>query len=229
MFATLLEILLVYLIVQTTIILFIAPFYLLYRKKQVPADGPKVGFSQHLEQFFASKYANWLVFFWAAGEAVVWFVVPEFLLLLVVFMRIRSKRQLLFYDIYGTAAGTLVAMVMHLSHAQIIGLPFIKPEMLTHVQRWFDEWGIFGLLHQPFSGVPYKVFTHMAADYQFFLPAFIIFAVIVRISRYWIGYVIFSSLYPVLHRFVYRNYLPLFFIATAIFSVLLYRVYSSFA
>ena len=37
-----------------------------------------------------------------------------------------------------------------------------------------------------------------------------------------------GHIYPVFHRWVYKNYLPLFFIATFIFSVLLYKVYNSY-
>ena len=217
-----------YIFVQACLVLFALPFYLLYRRKHIKAENKDFGFNWHMENFFSSRYANWLVFFWAAGEALAWFIIPEFLLLLLVFMRIRRKRELLYYDIYGTTAGTLAAYLIHLSPAAVAKLPYIQPSMVKQVQVWYDSHGILGMIFQPFSGVPYKVFTYLAADYHLFLPAFLIFAVLVRISRYYIAYIILSSIYPYLHKYVYRNYLRLLIAATFIFSLMLYKVYHAY-
>jgi membrane protein YqaA with SNARE-associated domain len=163
------------------------------------------------------------------GEALIWFVIPEFLLLMIVFMRIRRKRELLYYDIYGTAAGTLIAYIAHLPVQSIEKLPYIQTEMVTQVKSWYDDQGIFALIHQPFSGVPYKVFTHLAPEYGFFLPLFLLFAVVVRISRYYIAYVILINIYPVLHKYVYRNYVRVAIIGTLIFSLMLWKVYTAYS
>jgi membrane protein YqaA with SNARE-associated domain len=228
MFDTLLKVILNYLIVQVCIVLFILPFYWLYRRKHLPQGEVKVSLNQHIENFFTSRYANWLVFFWAMGEAVVWFVIPEFLLILLIYMRIQRKRELLYYDIYGTAAGTLLAFLIRLPEHSIDKLPYIQPRMVAQVRSWFDAHGIFGLVYQPFSGVPYKVFTHLAPHYHFFILSFLIFAIIVRISRYYLLYLLLSSIYPVLHKYVYKNYVRVFLGATFIFSLILLKVYVSY-
>jgi hypothetical protein len=207
---------------------FAAPFYGLYRRRYVPDGQVRVSFSRHLELFFESRYANWLVFAWALGEAVVWFVIPEFLLLLLVFMRNQRKGELLVYDIAGTAVGAVAAYFIHLPVSAIIRLPYIQPNMVRQVQHWYDHFGVWGLAFQPFSGVPFKVFTHLAAGYHFWLVGFVAVAVAFRISRYYISYAIFNAIFPFLHARVYRNYVPLFFVATFIFSVLLLRVWSIF-
>jgi membrane protein YqaA with SNARE-associated domain len=217
-----------YLLVQACIILFMAPFYYFYWRTHVKGGEVKVDLNRHLELFFSSKYANWLIFFWAMGEALIWFVIPEFLLILLIFMRVKRKRELLFYDIYGTATGTLIAFVVHIPERFVDKLPYIQPAMVGQVKQWFNTQGIFGLIHQPFSGVPYKVFTHLAPHYHFFFLAFLVFAILVRISRYYFAYVLLSSIYPILHKYVYRNYIKLFLIATFIFSILLLEVYSEF-
>ncbi len=217
-----------YLIVQVSIILFMAPFYLLYRRKHVASGGPQISFNRHLEYFFTSSYANWLVFFWAMGEALIWFVIPEFLLILLVFMRIQRKRQLLYYDIAGTAAGTLTAFIVNLPERFIDKLPYVQPNMVLQVKHWFNAHGVLGLIYQPFSGVPYKVFTHLAHDYHFFILAFLILAIVARISRYYIVYLLLTSAYPFLHKYVYRNYVRLFLVATFVFSILLLRIYDSY-
>lgn len=225
---TLVLILLNYLFILAAIILFVCPFYLVFRKYRQKPISIKLT-NQEMEDFFQSKQANWLVFFWAFGEALVWFVIPEFLLLLVIFMRINRKRELLLYDIYGTTAGALVAYALYLPVHLIDKLPYIQPKMVEQTQVWFQQHGILGLVYQPFSGVPYKVFTFLAPHYHFFILTFVVVAVVVRIARYYIFFAMFSLIYPVLHKYVYRNYLKLVLVVIFIFSILLFRVYQSYA
>lgn len=220
-------VLLNYLLVLVAIAVFTAPFYAAYRWRRKAEPGQNVNLE--FERFFGSHQANWLVFCWAFGEALVWFVIPEFLLLLVIFMRLRRKRELLFFDIYGTAAGSAVAYAINLPVRLIDKLPYIQPKMVAQTQSWYHQHGLLGLVYQPFSGVPYKVFTFLAPHYHFFILAFLAVAIIVRVARYYIFFSIFSLLYPVLHKRVYRNYLRLVVVAIFIFSVLLLRVYHSYS
>jgi len=48
----------------------------------------------------------------------------------------------------------------------------------------------------------------------------------VRIARYIVFYAMFTTIYPVMHRVVYRHYVALFLAATAVFSLMLLKVYS---
>lgn len=215
-----------YLFIQSAILLFFAPFYLGHLYKYKKYDKTKLTISEHLEKFFVSQQANYLMMSWAALEAIIWFVIPEYLLLLLVFLRIKRKVQLVIYDIYGTILGTIIAFLLPIhSTTDILNIPYLQPNMIKQVQVWYEHLGIFGLFFQPFSGVPYKVFTLTAQSYHFFLPWFILLAVLVRISRYYFFYIIFTNIYPFLHRFVYKNYVPLFFIAGFLFTIALLKVY----
>jgi membrane protein YqaA with SNARE-associated domain len=229
MLAAVLKIIANYVFVQSCIILFMLPFYAVYRRRYTIDGNAKAGLNQHLENFFLSKQANYLVFFWAMGEALVWFVIPEFLLLLMIFMRIRRKKELLVYDVAGTVTGTVIAFFANASYATIAHLPYIQTAMINQTLAWYHQLGVWGMIYQPFSGVPYKVFTLTAANFHFFLPYFIVVAVLVRMSRYLIAYGLFIVLYPGLHRYVKRNYVWLFLVATFIFSALLLRVSDSYA
>lgn len=213
-----------YLLITVCIIAFTLPFLAWYLWRNKPEAPHSINTT--LEDFFTSNQANWLVFCWAATEAIVWFVIPEFLLLLVIFMRIRHKRQMLLYDIGGTAAGTIVAFVIRLPEHTLAHLPYIQEKMIAQTRAWYDHYGIMGLANQPFSGVPYKVFTHLAWEYRYNFFLFIIVAVVVRMFRYVVAYGLFISLYPKLHKIVRRNYLPLAAVAIAVFSVLLLKTYN---
>ena len=217
-----------FIIVFCSIIIFILPFFIWYwvgHKESLKT----LGLNRYLENFFSSKQANWLVFSWAATEAVIWFVIPEFLLLLVIFMRVHNKRKMVIYDIAGTVAGTIAAIWLRLPEKYISSLPYIQDKMVEQAKIWFNDLGIFGLLYQPFSGVPYKVFTNLSWQYEFNIIVFLIVAIAVRIFRYIVVYGLFLALYPKLHKIVYRHYIPLFIVATAVFSVLLYKAYIAYS
>jgi membrane protein YqaA with SNARE-associated domain len=210
--------------------LFFAPFVALFwwRNREIIRQ-KKPHFNYFMERFFLSHEADALVFCWAAAEAIAWFIIPEFLLFLVIFMRIHRKFDLLKYDLLGTIAGSIVAILWRLPQSVFLHLPYIRPKMISQVQTWYQQHGIWGLLYQPFSGVPYKVFTHEAVNYHFFIPAFLVIAIVARMVRYLVVYEAVRAGYPLLHAFVRRHYVLLFLCATVIFTALLIRVVQLYA
>lgn len=214
-------------LVGGSIILFFTPFVLsffLNHRQQIIEKRP--GLNQFMDRFFDSRYLNWLVMLWAAAEAVLWFVIPEFLLLLIIFMKVRHRINLLTYDIIGTIIGSIIGLSIHMSHPFMLSLPYVYEGMFTKVHEWFATMGVWGLVNQPFSGVPYKVFLNMAPEFGLNIVLFLLFALVLRIGRYAVFYVIFWFSYPALHKFVYKNYALLLVAAVVIFSLLLMRVSS---
>lgn len=214
-----------FLLILASIVLFSLPF-MIWFSWQTKIMPTRKTLNSYFEKFFGSNQSNWLIFTWAAGEAVVWYVIPEFLLLLVVFMRIRRKRQMLIYDIGGTLLGTVIALLWRLPQTAISQLPYIQPGMVEQTTIWYQQHGILALANQPFSGVPYKVFTHLAWNLQFSLLLFLVVAVVVRVIRYLIAYGLFLSLYPKLHRVVRKNYVGLALGSILLFSILLLKTYN---
>lgn len=216
-------------LVGGSILLFCAPFILYFfirhRKKILEV---KPGFNQFMERFFESPSLNWLVFAWAVAEALIWFVIPEFLLFLVVFMKIRHRTNLLIYDILGTIVGTIVGLTIHVSRETMLQIPYVYEGMFTQVHDWFKDMGVWGLIHQPFSGVPYKVFLNIAPEYELNLLLFLILAIVLRVGRYAIFYVLFWLAYPALHKFVYKHYAILLVVAVIVFSLLLMKVSTNY-
>ncbi len=209
----------------STMVLFFLPFTAIFwwrNRREISRARPH--FNYFMEKFFLSRESNFLVASWAAAEAVIWFIIPEFLLILVLFMKVKGKAKLVVYDVLGTIVGTIIALVLHVPETLLTRFPYIYPKMIEQVHSWYDQHGVFGLVFQPFSGVPYKVFTHLAPDYHFFIPLFIVIAVVVRMSRYVIIYELGKAVYPLLHKFVRKHYLILFVVAIIIFTFMLMRV-----
>lgn len=216
-------------VVLSSIGLFFAPFvFVFWFRRRTEIAGKNPHFNYFMEKFFLSKESNLLVMTWAAAEAIAWFVIPEFLLVLVVFMKVRRKMELVIYDIIGTTIGTIFAVWLHFSDTTLLSLPYIYQGMITNVEGWYDQYGVLGIFFQPFSGVPYKVFNGLAFDHAFFIPLFIILAIIARMIRYLIVYEVTKAIYPFSHRFVRKHYLILFVIATLIFTILLMKVSLSY-
>jgi membrane protein YqaA with SNARE-associated domain len=208
-----------------SMVLFFAPFVAVFAwRNRASIKGANPHFNYFMERFFMSREADALVFAWAAAEAVVWYIIPEFLLFLLIFMKVHRKFDLVKYDILGTIVGSIVALSWHLPQKTFLELPYIRPRMLTQVDTWYRHHGIFGLLYQPFSGVPYKVFTHEASTFHFFIPAFILLAIAARMVRYVVAYEATKALYPLVHRYVRKHYGVLFVVAIAVFTFLLLHV-----
>ena len=217
-------------VIFSSMALFFLPFVAVFSyRNRTSIIASKPHFNFFMERFFLSPESDALVFCWAAAEAVFWFIIPEFLLVLVMFMRLHRKFDLVKYDILGTVVGSIIAIYIQLPTKTFLQLPYIRPRMLTQVHIWFQHQGILGLLNQPFSGVPYKVFTHVAPDFHFFIPLFIILAIAARMIRYLVAYQVTKALYPAVHGFVRQHYLRLFIGAIAVFTFLLLHVVSIYS
>ncbi len=89
-----------------------------------------------------SRESNLLITAWAAAEAFIWFVLPEFLLFLIIFMKVRHKFDLLKYDVIGTVIGTIIGIIWHAPADFLVKLPFIHQGMIDQVHTWFHQWGV---------------------------------------------------------------------------------------
>ena len=223
------QIIINYFFVQISILLFICPFYFVYLYKHKNASIKNIFFNCHIEDFLSSKQANYMIYIWAGAEAICWFIIPEFLLLLIIFLRVRNKKALLIYDILGTIAGTFLGLFISIFlKFNIATVPYITQSMVDQAKIWYQGLGLFGLFFQPFSGVPYKVFVATISGFHINLFLFLILAVFIRIARYYIFYTIFVNLYPFWHNFISKNYIPIFLSGCFIFSFMFLKVYRSY-
>jgi hypothetical protein len=216
-------------VIQLSIAAFAAPFWLWYRISRPASEKHShLSLGEHIELFFSSSQMNWLVFCWAASEAVVWFIIPEFLLLLIIFMRIRQRTALLFWDLAGTMLGTIVAFAISAPAANVAHMPYLTIGMTAQVIDWYQRFGAAALLFQPLSGIPYKVFTLLASAHHIGLVTLILVGAAVRMGRYILFYIILTGLYPLFHRFVFRRYIGIFVVSCMVFSFFLLRIVNNY-
>jgi membrane protein YqaA with SNARE-associated domain len=121
------------------------------------------------ERWSASNGAARLQFAWALGEATVWPILPDFLLLPLVLSKPRHAARLLLRSIAGMALGGSCLYLF--AYRQPAGalrllhrLPTVRARAIDHAQRNLAARGLAAFLVQPVSGVPFKVWALLAGS-----------------------------------------------------------------
>jgi 1-acyl-sn-glycerol-3-phosphate acyltransferase len=96
-------------------------------------------------------------FAWAAAEAVSWPILPEFALAALVVVAPRRAPRLALAAAAGSVAGGLVAYSLGAVGVQPPA-PMTSPRMHAAAAQQLAADGPSALRHQPFNGVPYKVY-----------------------------------------------------------------------
>lgn len=120
------------------------------------------------EGFAASRAGVWLMFLWALAEAIVWPVIPDFLLAPLAAANRRRFAVPLAAAIAGSTLGGMVAyLVASLlpDHAGTLLrlLPLVSERQISAAQQSLAIWGAAAFLFQPWSGTPLKVWVVVAA------------------------------------------------------------------
>lgn len=123
-------------------------------------------------RFSYSRYAVPLVFVWAFAEAIIWPVVPDFVLILMIAGAPRRLWPLLAGAILGSSlGGVLIYLFAYLdpARAQALAplLPLAKDSKIQQASVALAEQGVFAFLIQPISGISYRFYALVAGAYGF--------------------------------------------------------------
>jgi 1-acyl-sn-glycerol-3-phosphate acyltransferase len=99
-----------------------------------------------------------LAFAWGFAEAVVWPLVPELFVALVALALPKSAPRLALAAAAGSLAGGLAAYAIGAAGLHPPA-PLTTPRMHAVAAAQLDAEGAAALRHQPFSGIPYKVYA----------------------------------------------------------------------
>lgn len=136
---------------------------------------------RRVAQFARSRAALWLVFCWSIAEALWWPIIPDFL---VAPLALAAPGRWFVLAAAATAGSVLGGgIAFHLGPAGdwlASKAPLLTSRMHEQAAAWVSEAGGAGLLQQPLSGIPYKVFALHAAEAGLSLPGFIAVSVVAR-------------------------------------------------
>lgn len=120
------------------------------------------------ERFACSRASIALMLIWAVGEATVWPIIPDFLLVPLVAANRRRSHVLLAAAIAGMALGGIALYLVSYAdphHAELLlrYLPLVNDRQIETAHRYLTAHGVVGFFYQPWSGSPFKVWAIIAA------------------------------------------------------------------
>ena len=155
---------------------------------------PKPSLHHRIGMFARSRAALWLVFCWSVAEAMWWPIIPDFL---VAPLALAAPRRWIVVAAAATAGSVLGGVVaFHLGSAGdwfLSSAPLLTPRMHEQAATWMTQAGAGGLLQQPLSGIPYKVFALQAAERGLSLPGFLAMSIAARGLRIGVVAAIFAG------------------------------------
>jgi len=128
------------------------------------------------QRFAASRIAIILLAAWSFSEALIWFVLPDFLLLPLSILAPARWRLWLMVALVCSLLGT-IAMIFLVGHLPdfmfhlLTRLPFTHAAMFSRIETLADAYGPWSTLWQPVSGIPVKAWTWMAVSKLHWRPA----------------------------------------------------------
>ncbi len=118
--------------------------------------------SSRVRRIAAGRAGLVIVFLWAFAEAFMWPLIPDSALMALAFAAPAAIWRLWAMCTAGSMAGGVVGVL--LGRAGLSWpLPLVTDRMREAVSGWMAD-GAAGLVHQPFSGVPFKAFVSTAGD-----------------------------------------------------------------
>ncbi len=138
-----------------------------------------------------------LLSLWAFFEASFWFVIPDFLLLILCILYPKNYKKFFIFTLLFSILGiiayfTFVSNYTLLSGEILLNTPFINQKMLDSINSLYTDKGISVVLRQTTTFTPVKVWTFEAVLHQFNLVFYLFFVAISRAIRMFIISLIFA-------------------------------------
>ncbi|MFJ9850064.1 lysophospholipid acyltransferase family protein [Streptomyces sp. NPDC101150] len=130
----------------------------------------------------ASRWGLPLAFAWAFAEALSWPLMPELFLALACVAAPRAGLRLSLAALAGSLAGGLLALQLAASGAHLPA-PLTTDRMRVEVTRQLADEGTPAVRHQPWDGIPYKVYAAGAGRAHIPAPDWLLASAEARGSR----------------------------------------------
>ncbi len=121
--------------------------------------------------FTGSILAFILLGIWSFFEASFWFVLPDFLLLLLCLLRPEKYLRFFVLSLVASVVGIssyygFVVFDSGLAREILDDTPFVNQGMIGDVGGWYTEGDLLVLLKQSVSNIPVKVWTYLAVEHE---------------------------------------------------------------
>jgi 1-acyl-sn-glycerol-3-phosphate acyltransferase len=179
--------------------------------------------------FAGSRSALFLVGIWAFTEAIAWPIIPDFILLP---LALAVPAKWLAFTVVAVGGSVSGGIVSYLLGATALGpdlldaVPLVTDSMKDAARSALEGSGALGLMSQPLSGIPYKVFAYQSAPVGVGIIEYIVMSALVRGGRFLAVALIGAAAGNLLHK-VWEHLWPWFCLFYSLaFTVGLMRVVS---
>lgn len=172
-----------------------------------------------------------LAFAWGLAEALAWPVVPDLAVATLVLAAPRRALPVAAAAVAGSLTGGAAAYATGAlaGFGVLDHLPLVTPRMQASAMQRMSEHGAAGILSQPWSGIPFKVFAYQAADAGVSAPGFAWFGLLARGGRLLHVAAIFAGAGWLLRRWIDRLYPAIVVAFTTVFFLGLARVVANWS
>jgi undecaprenyl-diphosphatase len=160
------------------------------------------------------------------AEATIWPIMPDAVLVPLALARPSSWSRLVLAAALGTTVGGAISYLIGQGRPDrdaVERLPLVRPAMVSAADHWLAEAGPGGVLRQPASGIPMKVFARLGGMRGLPLWRLLLWAVLARGLRFAVAAGGAALLGRVFRTHVERWYWPLTLLWGIIFGVGLWR------
>jgi membrane protein YqaA with SNARE-associated domain len=176
-----------------------------------------------------SRFALILLTVWAFFEASFWFIIPDFILLVLCMLNPKNYKKFFIFTILSSLIGItfyflFVSNYPSISLNILMNTPFINQNMIDSINTLYNNEGIVSSLWQTTTFFPVKVWTYQAALHNFDLFLYLFFLAISRSIRMFIISFTFSFLGRKFNRFIRRNLLWMLIVYILVFFAILFQV-----
>ena len=142
-------------------------------------------FSAWLTRHAAATVGLVAVALWAFAEATFWFIAPDFLIMILCAAAPRAWKRIVLWALAGSLVGGVVCFALNTFFLDEMGqilraTPFVQERMITEIDSLYSKLGPQAVLHQSFSFMQFKIWTHLAVLHGF-QP--ILYFLLVMVSR----------------------------------------------
>jgi 1-acyl-sn-glycerol-3-phosphate acyltransferase len=137
--------------------------------------------------FAGSRSALFLVGIWGFTEAIAWPIIPDFILLP---LALAVPAKWLAFTVVAVGGSVSGGIVSYLLGATALGrdlldaAPLVTDSMTEAARSALEGSGALGLMSQPLSGIPYKVFAYQSAPAGVGVIEYIVMSAAARGGRF---------------------------------------------
>lgn len=169
---------------------------------------------------------------WGLGEALIWPVIPDYYVFAVVPTTPARWWRVALFTSAGSVIGGAIGFWWAFARRSTWPMdfaPLVTEAMIDQAGSWLAGSGPLGILYQPLSGIPYKVFVYLAGAGRLSFSAFLLASIVARSLRIFAVAGISGGLGKIAgtHRLV-RYYDIFFAVFTIVFIYGLWRVVASY-